>query len=366
MAQDYPEYLALYDGYSYGIQRADVMRLFFLHKYGGIYIDLDIECKRSLDFLRHYPWVMPQVRAWLLVLSSLDCATCSAPSAVLPAAEHGAIQSLSWRPVCFKFTVGCDILAQLETRPIFPAHCWRSSAFIRHFLDLHIPAAAQTKPVGFSNDFMVAAPQHPFLGQMLAALPSWNRRFGTKYPTVMFSTGPMFVSYQVPRPQALCMQHLPEAMLSSKTRLCHTLSAPVVRKAHRTMHTCPFFRIYRRPLCCACSTYSDITETASLIIVVDPVPVLLAQASRYQDKRQLFVLPECLYGKYVTCNDSLFIHYVGSTWHANDAALLKNIFRHRLQIAMAALVAALAVAVVLYGRSDRGTQTQAAALVKGH
>jgi Glycosyltransferase sugar-binding region containing DXD motif len=37
------------------------MRLFFLHKYGGIYIDLDIECLRSLDFLRHYGWVMPQV-----------------------------------------------------------------------------------------------------------------------------------------------------------------------------------------------------------------------------------------------------------------------------------------------------------------
>jgi Glycosyltransferase sugar-binding region containing DXD motif len=43
------------------LQRADAMRLFFLHKYGGIYIDLDIECLRSLDFLRHYGWVMPQV-----------------------------------------------------------------------------------------------------------------------------------------------------------------------------------------------------------------------------------------------------------------------------------------------------------------
>ena len=55
----------MYDGYGYGIQRADAMRLFFLHKHGGIYIDLDIECKRSLDFLRHYPWVMPQVRLCL-------------------------------------------------------------------------------------------------------------------------------------------------------------------------------------------------------------------------------------------------------------------------------------------------------------
>lgn len=57
--------------------------------------------------------------------------------------------------------------------------------------------AAQTKPVGFSNDFLVGTAGHPFLGQMLAALPKWNKRFGSKYPTVMFSTGPMFVSYQV-------------------------------------------------------------------------------------------------------------------------------------------------------------------------
>jgi hypothetical protein len=54
-----------------------------------------------------------------------------------------------------------------------------------------------TAPVGFSNDFFVAAPGHPFLQQMISALPRWNHQFGTKYPTVMFSTGPMFVSYQV-------------------------------------------------------------------------------------------------------------------------------------------------------------------------
>ena len=95
-------------------------------------------------------------------------------------------------------------------------------------------------------------------------------------------------------------------------------------------------------------------------------PVLRSQASRYKDKRQLFVLPECLYGKYVTCEESLFIHYVGSTWHADDAAFMKNLFRHRTALATAALVAALAAAAVYYGRLDRETQTQAAAAVKGH
>ncbi len=66
----------MYDGYGYGIQRADAMRLFFLHKHGGIYIDLDIECRRSLDFLRHYPWVMPKVSFLQdrgLVLCCRDC-----------------------------------------------------------------------------------------------------------------------------------------------------------------------------------------------------------------------------------------------------------------------------------------------------
>lgn len=113
IADSYPDYLAMYDGYKHNIQRADAMRIFFLHKFGGIYIDLDIECVRSLDFLRHYGWVMPQ-----------------------------------------------------------------------------------TEPVGFSNDLMVAEKEHPFVLQMMKALPAWKRSFGTKYPSVMFSTGPMFVSYQ--------------------------------------------------------------------------------------------------------------------------------------------------------------------------
>lgn len=90
-----------------------------LHKHGGFYIDLDIECLRPLDFLRSYPFVMPA-----------------------------------------------------------------------------------TKPVGFSNDFLASTPQHPLLAQMLAALPRWRMPLLTKYPTVMFSTGPMFVTLQVASPPA--------------------------------------------------------------------------------------------------------------------------------------------------------------------
>lgn len=54
-----------------------------------------------------------------------------------------------------------------------------------------------TKPVGFSNDFLASVPGHAVLAQMLEALPRWRMPLLTKYPTVMFSTGPMFVTLQV-------------------------------------------------------------------------------------------------------------------------------------------------------------------------
>ena len=54
----------------------------------------------------------------------------------------------------------------------------------------------KTWPVGFSNDFLAGAPKHPFLEQMVSSLPSKNWELFSKYATVMFSTGPMFVTAQ--------------------------------------------------------------------------------------------------------------------------------------------------------------------------
>lgn len=61
----------------------------------------------------------------------------------------------------------------------------------------------------------------------------------------------------------------------------------------------------------------------------------LTQASHYPEQKQLYVLPGCLYGKYVKCDAPLFKHYEGSTWHGNDASALKWIFRERLVLIMA-------------------------------
>jgi hypothetical protein len=49
--EHYPDLLATYDSYSYAIQRADAVRYCLLHRYGGVYVDMDIECLRPLDDL---------------------------------------------------------------------------------------------------------------------------------------------------------------------------------------------------------------------------------------------------------------------------------------------------------------------------
>lgn len=58
IAAEYPWFLETFDGYEFPIQRADAIRYFVLAHFGGIYIDLDDGCNRSLDPLLAYPaWV---------------------------------------------------------------------------------------------------------------------------------------------------------------------------------------------------------------------------------------------------------------------------------------------------------------------
>lgn len=89
----------------------------------------------------------------------------------------------------------------------------------------------------------------------------------------------------------------------------------------------------------------------------------VAQATHYRRTRELFVLPECLYGKYRQCKDSLFKHYVGSTWHSDDAAFMKGIFHHRLELGSLVLLVVGGGVVLAMLRSWRALR---AAQVKGH
>ncbi|KAG5648965.1 hypothetical protein DXG03_000314 [Asterophora parasitica] len=113
IATHYPWFLENFDGYTYPIQRADAIRYFVLHHYGGVYMDLDIGCIRPVDPLLTYPVILPK-----------------------------------------------------------------------------------TIPVGVSNDLMFAEKGHAFLEQTIHNLVTFDHSWILNYPTVMFSTGPMFLSAQ--------------------------------------------------------------------------------------------------------------------------------------------------------------------------
>jgi hypothetical protein len=114
IAEHYSWFLPTFRGYTYPIQRADAIRYFVLHHYGGVYLDLDVGCLRRLDPVLTYPITLPR-----------------------------------------------------------------------------------TIPVGVSNDLMFAAKGHPFMTQTIHALMSFDINYIINYPTVMFSTGPMFLSVQL-------------------------------------------------------------------------------------------------------------------------------------------------------------------------
>ncbi|MGI9357877.1 MAG: glycosyltransferase family 32 protein [Paracoccaceae bacterium] len=51
IADHYSWFLPYYDGYKYPIQRADAVRYFYMHRYGGIYLDLDMVPLKPIEEL---------------------------------------------------------------------------------------------------------------------------------------------------------------------------------------------------------------------------------------------------------------------------------------------------------------------------
>lgn len=60
VATDYPGLLDTYDAYTYPTQRWDAARYCILHKYGGVYVDLDISPAKSItNILRGHELILP-------------------------------------------------------------------------------------------------------------------------------------------------------------------------------------------------------------------------------------------------------------------------------------------------------------------
>lgn len=114
--EHYPAQLQMYDSYPFAIQRADAIRYFILHHFGGVYMDLDMGCRRRMDPLLQGDW---------------------------------------------------DVVL------------------------------AVTKPVGVSNDLIFSSKESAFMDDTVHGLAAFNHQYVMNYPTVMFSTGPMFLSAQL-------------------------------------------------------------------------------------------------------------------------------------------------------------------------
>jgi inositol phosphorylceramide mannosyltransferase catalytic subunit len=56
---EYPWLLETWRSYTYPIQRADSLRYLVLYRYGGIFLDMDLHCRRSLGPLRRFEFVSP-------------------------------------------------------------------------------------------------------------------------------------------------------------------------------------------------------------------------------------------------------------------------------------------------------------------
>ena len=55
IAEHYPWFLDTYDAYQHPITRVDAVRLFYLHRFGGLYLDLDFACLHPIDQLMPQP-----------------------------------------------------------------------------------------------------------------------------------------------------------------------------------------------------------------------------------------------------------------------------------------------------------------------
>lgn len=138
VARAAPSLLPTYDAYPDAIQRADMMRYVALWAEGGVYLDLDVECRAPMDGLLTPPGRLDVDAAAAKNGSSGPPASIPPPSAILP---------ITW-------------------------------------------------PVSLSNDVMAAEPGSPLMAALIAAAPAAAARTQRwpRYARVMFSTGPMFVT----------------------------------------------------------------------------------------------------------------------------------------------------------------------------
>lgn len=164
----------------------------------------------------------------------------------------------------------------------------------------------KTFPLGWSNDVMCSAPRHPFMRQVIEALPRWNHWYGTNCPTVMLSTGPLYLSLQF-------AYYIQNTFQMGKPSLRSDSSLNKKEESN--------------------------AKDGDKEVHVDG-----------DEKRELnfAILPPHLYG-----NDRrafFMIAFEGSTWHAADAHLVLYLYTHASVVITFILVFAICTVTIMFAR----------------
>jgi len=70
-----------------------------------------------------------------------------------------------------------------------------------------------------------------------------------------------------------------------------------------------------------------------------------AQANTFHPRKELAILPDAMYGKYIASPDPLFLHLHGSSWHGDDAKSVLWFLRHPIVIVSAVLLLLVVLAL---------------------
>ncbi|KAL2915935.1 hypothetical protein HK105_204358 [Polyrhizophydium stewartii] len=223
IAHKFPEFLPTFDSYPYPIQRVDAVRYFILYEYGGVYLDLDIGCFRSMEPLLKF-------------------------SAVIP----------------------------------------------------------KTSPIGFSNDFMMARPRHPFFKQLILALPKWNRSFLTPYATIFFSTGPMFLNLQF----GLYVN----SALGAEAARTQADNRTAMHNGDAARSTAGAARVKRD------TQYTSKSLASQMLAASRASEPMLLDGEPSPEHNAVWVLEPRMYSGNI--NESYFAHFEGNSWHTSDAVVI--------------------------------------------
>ncbi|KAJ3282419.1 hypothetical protein HK104_010894 [Borealophlyctis nickersoniae] len=119
LEREHPWFVETWHGYKHPIQRADSLRYFVLWSFGGVYLDMDLACRRSLDPFRRFDFVAPEAHPVGVsngfVMSRPQSPFLNRVLSALPYFNHVYISAYP----TVMFSTGCTFLsAQLTIYPL--------------------------------------------------------------------------------------------------------------------------------------------------------------------------------------------------------------------------------------------------------